>query len=453
MDVTEEDLQAISSEIDVPVSDLQSEAVKDCAESVKRDNPDLSKSQAFAICQDMENQGLLAEAHIALAELQDPGAIERVEEDDGSVRYRNILLLAPGVWGDAGSGRRILYSEEGIANSADNWESNTINLFHEQENETVEVGEVDLDSLYLGEDDGALYGDPVLHLENDASRMADDLLQQALESNGRKGLQGPSVELRGEEYRFNEEHGVHELVEGTFNGLGLVGLGVSPGPGSEDAAFEEQTRERAVALADTESATLLTRQQNDVKMDREHVLEQLEEQGVTVGDDPDEDTLQTLLDAFDIDAELQDDEDDDDDEMEEEEEEGSSHEDEEDDEDVDINLEDVAERVDDIASQVAENAERIDAIAQQTEELSDQTVEIREADVSLTELAESVENAALAETVDDLESRLEALEDEPEDAQSLMDGVFDETNDESESGTPPEQWGTLPTTENAFRAR
>jgi molybdopterin converting factor small subunit len=39
---------------------LQSDAVKDCAESVKDDNPDLTKSQSFAICQSMENDGELS---------------------------------------------------------------------------------------------------------------------------------------------------------------------------------------------------------------------------------------------------------------------------------------------------------------------------------------------------------------------------------------------------------
>jgi len=41
--------------------ECQSDAVKECAESVFQDNPDLTKSQAFAICQAQENKGELSE--------------------------------------------------------------------------------------------------------------------------------------------------------------------------------------------------------------------------------------------------------------------------------------------------------------------------------------------------------------------------------------------------------
>lgn len=36
---------------------MTSEDVKDCADAVKQDNDDLSKSSALAICQDMANEG------------------------------------------------------------------------------------------------------------------------------------------------------------------------------------------------------------------------------------------------------------------------------------------------------------------------------------------------------------------------------------------------------------
>jgi hypothetical protein len=50
--------------------ELQSEAVKDCAESIKADNPGMDKETAFAICQSMENEGELSDNQ--LAELEDP---------------------------------------------------------------------------------------------------------------------------------------------------------------------------------------------------------------------------------------------------------------------------------------------------------------------------------------------------------------------------------------------
>jgi len=432
MDLTNQELSDIADELGVPLSKLQSDAVKECAESVKADNPDMSKAEAFAVCQDMENEGqLVAPAtHVALADLQNPGAITREEEPDGTVRYGNVLLLAPGVWGDAGSGQHILYSKEGIANSADNWADNTVNLFHERENEVTDVGTIDTDSIYLGEGDGGLYGDIVLHMDNPASEFADEALQNALETNGREGLQGPSVELRGEEYRWNEDEGVHELVEGTFNGLGLVGLGVSPGPGSKDAAFAEQTRERAVALASDGGANVLTQQ--TTTMHRNHILEQLRERGVELGDDPDDETLQTLAEAFDI--ALQDDDTDGDGDPDD----GGDDETQPDDDDnvqddengVDMSLEDVAGRVDEIADQVATNAERIDAMAEQFDELEDGT-NLSDLFDTVSEVSEQLETLAEAETVEALDERLQAIENEPEDPTSLADvGGAERTDDE-----------------------
>lgn len=366
------------------------------------------------------------ETHITLAELQDPGAIERVEES-GTVRYTNILLLAPGIWGDAGSGRHILYSPEGIENSADNWEDDTVNLFHERENEVTDVGRVDTESVYLGEDTGGLYADVVLHMDNPASEFADEALQNALETDGREGIQGPSVELRGEEYRFNESEGVHELVEGTFNGLGLVGLGVSPGPGSKDAAFAEQTRNRAVALAGTEHADVLTLQ-NNVTMNTDHVLEQLRERGISVGDDPDEDTLTTLAEAFDL--ELQEEEEEEDEEEESEEQNEEETEEEEEEEDVEINLEEVATRVEEIGSTVAENSERIDAMAERFEDVDD-SASLSDLFKTVSNVSETLETLAEAETVEELDQRLSDLEDTEEEATSLADvGAVDQSDDD-----------------------
>jgi hypothetical protein len=360
MDLTDQEYQQIADELDVSKSTLQSDAVLDCAESVKQDNPDMGKAEAFAVCQEMEAEGQLA--HVTLAALQNPGAITRDEEEDGKVRYGNVLLLAPGVWGDAGSGRHILYSEEGIANSADNWTDTTVNLFHERDNETAAVGDVDTDSIYIGEDDGGLYGDIVLHMDNPASKFADEALQEALATNGREGLQGPSVELRGEDYRWNDEHGVHELVEGTFNGLGLVGLGVSPGPGSEDAAFAEQTRERAVALASTGEADVLTPDTTHDTMNESELRERLAAEDVPIdADEADEDELRQLAAAFDV--ELADDDDDDPDgdgdgdgDNESQPDDDDNMQDDEDDE-MEMALEDVAAQVEENGKRVSDNSE------------------------------------------------------------------------------------------------
>jgi len=430
MDLSDQELQQIADELGVSKSMLQSDAVKDCAESVTEDNPDMSKAEAFAVCQEMENQGELA--HITLAELQNPGAISRDEQDDGTVRYGNVLLLAPGVWGDAGSGRHILYSEEGIANSADNWTDTTVNLFHERDNETAAVGDVDTDSLYLGDDDGGLYGDIVLHRDNSASEFADEALQQALETNGREGLQGPSVELRGEDYRWNEDHGVHELVEGTFNGLGLVGLGVSPGPGSEDAAFAEQTRERAVALASDSEADVLTPTTTHDTMNESELRERLAADNVPIkADEADADDLRQLAAAFDVELAEPDGEDDDTDD-----EDGGDDEPGDDgdmdDDDVDINLEDVATQVEEIGQRVSENTERLDAMADRFEDLDDGS-NLSELFNTVSEMTERLETLADADDVADLEQRLQAIEDEPEVPTSLADVGGTETADDDDT--------------------
>jgi hypothetical protein len=380
----------------------------------------------------MTDDNLTAHA-VALADLQNPGAISRDVNDDGSVRYNNVLMLAPGVWGDAGSGKRILYSEDGIANSADNWTDTTVNLFHERNNEVTAVGDVDTDSIYLGDDDGGLYGDIVLHMDNPASEFADEALQNALETNGREGLQGPSVELRGEEYRFNDDKGVHELVEGTFNGLGLVGLGVSPGPGSKDAAFSEQTRDRAVALADAGEAAVLTKEHTH--MDIHELRERLDAEGVPVADDATEDDLRQLAAALDI--TLQDDADkdeempdnDDEDDGDEGEEMPDDEDDGDDDEDVDINLEEIAETVDQIGQRVAENSERIDAMAEQFDELQEDTSNLSDLFDTVSDVTETLETLADAETVAELDSRLSALEDETEAPDSLADVADAEPTD------------------------
>lgn len=275
MELSDDELREIADEIGADLATLQSEAVKDCAESVKADNPEMSKSRAFAICQSMENKGLLQHpGHLALAEQATPGTIERVELDDGSVRYENLKLLGVGVWGDAATQRQFLYSARTIKALADSIADNTLNLFHEQDNETTEVGRLDRESVYIGDDDG-LYGDIVLSMDNSASEFADEAMQDALESGGDVGLKGPSLEIADPDHSYNRQAGALEVVDGTVTGVALVGLGVSPGPGSKDAAFAEQTQERAVALAEASNATVVTPQTNDTSMITNTIAEQL----------------------------------------------------------------------------------------------------------------------------------------------------------------------------------
>lgn len=385
-------------------------------------------------------------AILSLADVRQPGTIERREEE-GSVRYTDVLLIAPGVWTDANSRQRIWYSPEGIQNSADNWADDRLNLLHEQEDETLEIGHVDTASTYVDET-GNLYGDLVLHRDNDASRLADDSLKRALETGGAEGIRGPSVELRGEEYRWNSEHEAHELVEGTFTGVGLVGLGLTAGPASKPADFARQTAARAVALADGDGDPPVYTLDNDHEMtiDTETVRQRLADEGVEL-DDVDDDTLETALaDALETEAsdpdpddppadgteaDLQEDEDDEDEA--EEQTDGDDTPEDEDEDDGDDET-DMSALVEQLNANFGEVQERLEALDQRLTSLEDETEQLRTSDTSMTEIADQLETladgAAEAETVSDLESRLEALESEPEEPKSLADGAsFDDDYD------------------------
>lgn len=273
------------------------EAVEECVKSVLDENPDYSESRAYAICNAMQNKGQLGEydthdellrayadaeledcpsGHVKidgkcvpveevddippsafqnsearvfqLSELSGTEPIERVEQSDGSVRYRNIKLLSPGVWTDSGSRETIWYSPDGIRN-LEVRNDNTVNVMHDVDNDVAAVGEIDPQSV--GTDaDGNLYGDVVLHMDNPASEFADENLQQALDSGGAKGFGGPSVEIdaEGQEVEFNRRRGMHELTAGYLSGAAFVA-----NPASKPVDFARQTAERSVALSSQES--------------------------------------------------------------------------------------------------------------------------------------------------------------------------------------------------------
>lgn len=243
-----------------------------------------------------------------LRTLRDLERIERREEDN-SVRYTNIMLLAPGEWTDAGSRETVWYSPEGIANSVDNWEDNTVNLLHDMDNEVSEVGEVDTDTTAV-DDDGNLYGDIVLHMENAASEYADEMMQTALESGGEKGIGGPSVEIPSDITEHNDERGILELVEATFSGVGLVDR-----PASKPVDMGVQSADRVVALSSAEEADVWTQRTNTDKdriagMDPEDLDErlstierQLSELAEDGGDDEEGEEEETEMEAVDMAAE------------------------------------------------------------------------------------------------------------------------------------------------------
>ncbi len=198
----------------------------------------------------------MPESDVALAihELQEPGRIERVEQGNGRVRFKDLMLLSPGIWTDAASRQAIYYGPKGIKSAAENITENRVNFLHEREDETWMVGEFDPDTVYV-DDKGRLFADVIIDTTKAAGQLADEALTKALETNGTQGIEGPSVEIRGLDYEWNEDKGAKEIIEAELNGLALVGVGISPGPASETASFAHQTRERAVALAEGDGPT------------------------------------------------------------------------------------------------------------------------------------------------------------------------------------------------------
>lgn len=177
-----------------------------------------------------------------MSDLREVGAIERDEDGEG-VRYANVMLLAPGEWTDAGSRETIYYAPDAIQRSAENWVDNQVNLYHDPQNPTANVGYVDTDSVTV-DDRGRLFGDLVLHGRTSASEDAIGLMDLALESEGQHGLGGPSVEIPQDVVEWDSDRGLQRMIEMQFSGIGLVMT-----PASQPVAFDEQTSDRAVALS------------------------------------------------------------------------------------------------------------------------------------------------------------------------------------------------------------
>lgn len=245
--------------------------VESCARSIKEDR-DVDKSTAIAICQDMKNRGVL-EAFLeadpqdedaelaALAEFRNPGDIRRVDLDGDAVRYENVMLLAPGAWTDAGSRSTAIYSPEGIRASADNWvdpatgdavDEIEINLLHGPALHGAatlgDIGTIPASSITVDDSD-RMYGDLEIHGESAASQLAVELMDEVLEAADDPGREtppvGPSVEIVQEESEFDDATGATRLTEMWFSGVGLVF-----NPASRPVEIEHQARERAIAMAD-----------------------------------------------------------------------------------------------------------------------------------------------------------------------------------------------------------
>lgn len=433
------------------------ERVDTCVRSIQNENEAMDESTARAICTKMENEGKL-EAYLnehladppegpalAMHALQEPGRITREERGDDTVVYKDIMLIAPGVWKDAASGEPIYYSPRGLKNAVQNVTARKFNFLHERQDELWEVGHFENE---YADEDGRIFADVVLNTGKTAGQLADEALEAALQTGGNRGVEGPSIEIMGNRYEFDLEKGVREVVDGEINGAGLVGIGITPGPASKSAAFGQQTAERGVALADGDVPerilTLTSGQQDytastvaegddsspppkvfemaqgllqDGSMDKREVADIVADTWESLSAD---DVLEVLEDASA--SEDEDDEDEDDQQQD------AATDDEDDDgedesPETDEGEDDDGDEGQDLAGQVMQAIEQLEADV--NERLSSLKAELEQLQNENQDLAES-------EAIQELQERISTLEDRTQEPQSLADGG---TNGD---GSPPE---------------
>jgi uncharacterized membrane protein YfbV (UPF0208 family) len=350
------------------------------------------------------------ERRVFLLAESDP-TIERIEQDDGSIRYTDLTLLSPGVWTDAGSGDTIWYSPSGIENLE--WKDTTFNLYHDEDNPDNAVGEIDAESSYV-DDKGNLVADIVLGMDSTASEHADDVLQTQLESGGAKGgLKGPSVEIKTgpEHVEFNQARGLQELVGGNLTGAGLVMQ-----PASKSASFSRQVAEKGIALSGEGSMWV---QETDSNMSLQELREKLSNAGFEL-EDKSEDELKSLAESLG----LEDDEDEEEEEEGEEMEEGDDEDDqpEGDEEDEGDDEEDSPEDEMDMETKVQSLEERL----QNLEDMIESAMAAEDVQEELEEFSQDLADAEtvseLSEAKEELDKRLSELEDKP-DYKTLSEGA------------------------------
>ena len=281
------------------------ENVDACAKSIMDDNPDMDESTAYAICNDMDNKGVLSAWLDAdpepddgrrLAQFRNPQEIRRTEGSGNAVTYKRVMLLSPGQWADAGSKEFVDYNPEAIRRSAENFVDLDairtrvpewphldnaeraarlnelgeavmadgeipVNFLHGPAmygaESFDEIGSIPTESVIV-DDDGRLYGDITLHGESPQSLTAIDLMDEVLEAAEAGDRDpppvGPSVEIPADD--VTHEDGAIRLQEAWFSATGIVFS-----PASRPVELGEQARERAVAMtaADGEAAGMVYR--------------------------------------------------------------------------------------------------------------------------------------------------------------------------------------------------
>lgn len=336
---------------------------------------------------------LASSTHILGGTLQLADEITREELSGNTVRYTGIKALTDGVWTDQNSGEPIHYMPENLSVDL----GSDVNVMHDG-SDVSEAGKI-VDSELGTDSNGkdALYLDFELDTSTEAGAYADKALKEALESDGEGGFGGPSVEIpaEGQEIKSDGPKGHPYIADGKVAGLGLVGQ-----PAARDTAFKYQTQERAVALADGESALLLNKEDTTAMSTRklaksmEEAKEMMRDMGYDDPDrtmeDMDEEEMEEL--AYEM-AELMD-------HM------GGHNED----EDEGMEMMDEEEMMDMIESL----RERIENVEEEHEELINSAAAESELSATKSELADlRAKNKELSE-------RLETLEDQPNNEKRTM---------------------------------
>jgi len=351
---------------------------------------------------DVPPSALDMSAHRVLATKALSGPIKREELENGSVVYRNMALLAEGVWTDAGSGQPTHYDPQELKIVEDN----AVNIAHDSGNEVSEVGHIKPDSWTV--EDGKGYADVVLTMDSPASEYADENLKTALESGGEKGFGGPSIEIPADAYELERETGTGypKLVNGEIHGAGLV-----MDPASKTTSFEHQVAQQGVAMSDNSQSPMVYTLKDD-SMEPAEIREKL-----NLSDDVDEDTIKELAEAGALSLEDYEDKDEEDEDTEMQEDEEPEEPEEEDEEDKDMQdeaMQAIQEQIDDLWSELDE----LESQMMGESELEEAKQDLADAD-TVDSLREKKQE--LKEANDELEKRLSKLEDQPKEPKSLSD--------------------------------
>jgi BMFP domain-containing protein YqiC len=376
--------------------------------------------------------------HLTLESL-DTEPIERVQEDDTTVRYKSLKLLSPGVWADAGSEQATYYPPDGIGNLEASYDESEhdgppVNIMHDLDMESFDAhdasvcGHVDPKSLDT-DDDGNLYGDIVFNLERGAGQFADENLQSTLEKEGTVGFGGPSVEIPAEglQQSHDEARDMPRVDGGLLSGVAMV-----MDPASKNVNFAREAARRPVALsASGDKVKVLSRKDTGMRtlQDPEEVREVMERFGFDVGDMDDdemmdmaEDLHEDLMEQMqDTDGEGEDQEmgDYEDDEDDEEEDETEMQEDDGEDDEMDDDMDSLRESVANLSSRL--------------EDLEDAMSQAMTSDDVGQELAAADAVKTLREEKEALAARVEELENQPAESKTLADAEGGEDIDWSDA--------------------